>query len=71
MGEVVYLEGWTKLAVPSERVLDAAKRFEKVLVLALEEDGSLYAASSDPDFLANLFLAQKFVHKAMNGDYDG
>jgi hypothetical protein len=71
MGEVVYIGGWTKLPVPSERVLDAAKKFENVLVLAWDDDGLLYAATSDPDLHSNVCLAQKFVHKAMNGDYDG
>ena len=72
MGEVVILPGWTKLPLPKERVLNAAgEALEDVFVLGWDKNRKLYAATSNPDLMECVMLAQKFIHKAMNGDYDG
>lgn len=67
MGDVVMLEGWTRLPIPVERVLDNAKHCTHVLVLGWDDKGEFYAAASQTD--GNLQLAAKFQHKLLAGDY--
>lgn len=70
MGEVVTLPGLTTLPIPVSRVLDGAKDAEYVMVISLV-DGRLQVASSEGNLHKMVFLASKFVSKALRGDYDG
>lgn len=69
MAEPIYLHAWTNQAIPVQRVLDGAKLCTEVLVLGWTEDGTLYAASSEPDSAAVLWLIETFKHKMFAGDY--
>jgi hypothetical protein len=71
MGEVVFLGGVTKLDIPVDRVLDAAKHLESVLVLGWTKDGEFYAGTSNGAAKSEetVALAQRFVHKYYTGDY--
>lgn len=71
MGKVIELPCFTKLDIPSERVLNGAidAGLKKVLVLGIEEDGELYAACSSADKVQVLYLIEMFKFKLLDGDY--
>lgn len=72
MGDVVLMKGLTSLDLPVERVLDGAKHLESVLVLGWSKEGEFWAASSNGSAKTSeiVSLAQRFVHKFYNGDYE-
>lgn len=51
MGEVVVLNGWTKLDIPSERVLSNALQADltTAVVMGYDKQGNLYFASNTGD----------------------
>lgn len=69
MGDVVVLGNYTTLPIPVERVLNGGKDLEVVLVIGVDKDGKFHAACSQADLRGAVFLAQRFVHKALHGDY--
>ena len=69
MGDVVILDCDTTLPVPVDRVLDAAKKLETVLVLGWDADGQFYAACSNGSMESATYMAQKFIYKVHSGDY--
>lgn len=70
MGEVVRLNCLTTLDISPDDVLNSAVgKLDQVLILGWDKDGELYVASSTSDMKLTVYLATKFVHKEMNGDY--
>lgn len=61
MGEVVILDTETTLDIPAERVLQAAIEtdLDKVLVVGVEKDGTLYVAASGSSIGDNLLLMER------------
>lgn len=68
MGEVITLDCMTTLPIPVDRVLDAAKTCDYVLVLGWK-DGDMWTAASDSDLEKALWLASKFIHRLHSGDF--
>lgn len=71
MGEVVVLNGPTRLPLPVERVCDGAKDQAHVLILSWDKAGEFRAATNDGSsgpVLAD--MAQRFLAKYYRGDYD-
>lgn len=72
MGEVIQfpVPEWTKNPIQPDTVLEEAKgKLEKVLVIAIAIDGTVYAATSHPDKRDWIYLCQQFQHKLFNGDF--
>ena len=74
MGEVVELNVITKLPIDPKRILSKASEhsFERVLIIGVEEDGSFYFASSEPDggcVLWDMERARHLLMKIADGDY--
>ena len=70
MAQIIPFSGWTKLPIPVETVLDAAKNCAAVLVLGWDEAGEFYAAASMAERGELLWLVELFKHKLLAGDYD-
>lgn len=70
MSNVTEFRGITTQPIDSDKVLDAAKgALTDVLVLGWSKDGKFYAASSNADLQAAIYLASKFVHK-VHSEYE-
>jgi len=68
---VIYFSGMTSLPLPATRLRDNIDwdNVESALVIALDKDGVFEAYANNPDSTMSLFLAQKFAHKMLAGDY--
>lgn len=52
MSNVVHWGGVTKLPIPPDDILDKSKgRYERVVVVGVDEEGELHLASSDADLV--------------------
>ena len=73
MGEVVILNTITKLDIPPERILDAAKKadLESVVILGYTKEGKYYGASSLADGGDVLWLMEITRDKLLNWDNEG
>ena len=71
MGEVVKLGGSTKQRVEPDKILDShAGSLSDVVLLGIDKNtGRFVAACSNADLERAVFLAQRFIHKAVRGDY--
>jgi hypothetical protein len=70
MGDVVRLPGITRLPLDPDVVLQGnVGNLDEVLILGTDKEGEFFAATSKPDIERLVWLAQRFIHKAMNGDY--
>lgn len=70
MGTVVELDVKTRLPIDPNKVLQGAvDKLDYVLVLGIDKDGQIYAACSDGDMHRAVYIASKFVHKELAGDY--
>lgn len=71
MGDIVKLGGTTTHRVEPDRVLSAhIGELSDVLVIGIEKStGRFVAATSNNDLERAAFMAQKFIHKATQGDY--
>ena len=66
--EIFTFSGITKLDIPADRVLDAAKgNLQGVMVLGYDLDGNFYAASSYADGGNALWLLELCKQRLMNG----
>lgn len=63
--------GITRGPVSPDKVLDAAKdaALTDVLVVGLDADGALYAASSTGDDRTEVYLAHRFLHCLLSGEW--
>lgn len=55
--------------IPVERILDAAKHLEYVLIIGYEPDGKPYVACSEGDLAKATYAAQKFITEVHTGKY--
>lgn len=71
MGDLLIMDGVTKLDIPPERVLEAAKEanLKTVVVMGITEDNSEYFASSTGDSLPILFLAERLKYEIVSGNW--
>jgi len=71
MSNVIEFDGYTKLDIPIERIRDNVPwdKIDTALVLTWQ-DGELVPYSNRADIEHCTFMAQKFLHKAYNGDYE-
>ena len=61
----------TTVDIPVSRVKRAAKKnCEKCLIIGVDKHGEEYFASSMADSREALWLAQRFIHKLLNGDFN-
>lgn len=67
---IVYLNQYTNLPVPVDRVCESAKSCDYVFIAGYDREGNLYFASSDSDKQKILFLLESFKFKLMNGDFN-
>jgi hypothetical protein len=67
---VTYLHAMTDQPVPAQRVLDAARACEEVLVLGFLPDGTFYCASSTGDGGTLLWWLERFKYGLLAGEYD-
>lgn len=71
MGEVVRLNCLTTLDLNPDDVLTGnVGKMEEVLLLGFDKEGEFHVASSKADLEHLCFLAQKFIHKVHEGDYE-
>ncbi len=69
---VKFLRTLTFGDIPPDRVLDEAKgTSEHVLVIGIQPDGELYAASSAGDCRVVLWMCEQFKMNLLNGHYSG
>lgn len=61
----------TLLPVPVERILEANKDLEYVLVLGYNKEGEFVAACSEADMAKATYVAQQFVTQVHIGGYGG
>lgn len=68
---VIGIGGVTRLDIPIESLRDNINwdNTEDALVLILEKDGEFQAYSNRADGRKSLYLASRFAHKYLNGDY--
>ena len=61
MGEIVELDVQTRLAVPSDRLLEKAlaSEVQHVVIVGLDPDGNFYFASSDAEVGEVLLLLER------------
>lgn len=71
MGDVVKLGGSTKHRIEPDRILNAhIGELSDVLLIGIEKGtGRFIVAVSNNDLERAVFLANKFSHKAVGGDY--
>ena len=68
--KILEWRGLTKLPTPPDQVLDGAKgKLDEVLILGWQEDGELWASSSQSNLDRALFLIEQFRFRMMRGDY--
>ena len=66
MGKVINIGGVTKLDLPVDRVLDAAKdRLESVVIIGYDKDGGEYFASTIADGGDVMWLLERCKLKLM------
>jgi hypothetical protein len=71
MSNVINFNGYTKLDITPDKVLECAKgQCETVLVIGKEHEGNLYVASSTANTGEILRLMELLKFKLMRGDYD-
>lgn len=73
LAEVVRMRGVTTLEVPVERVLNSAlaEELDEVLIIGRHfNSGLLFAAASGGEVDRVVGMAQRFIHKTYNGDYN-
>ena len=69
MADILRFPGWTRLPLPVDAVLDAARGCTAVLVLGEAADGTFYAAASMADGAELLWLVETLKYKLLSGDY--
>ena len=66
MGKIIQLGGVTKLDLPVDRILEAAKgRMEGIVLIGFDKDGKVYAASSYADGGTVMWLLEACKTKMM------
>ena len=66
MGKIIPIGGITKLDLPADRILEAAKgRLEGVVLIGFDKEGSVYAASSYADGGDVMWLLEMCKQKMM------
>ena len=66
MAKIIELGGITRLDLPADRILEAAKgRMEGVVLIGFDTDGSVYAASSYADGGTVMWLLEACKTKMM------
>ena len=68
MAEVLDFDGLTRLALPTEKVLDGARELKSVVVLGYDADGEEYFASSIPDGGDILWLIERLKKRLIEVD---
>jgi hypothetical protein len=72
LGEVVELGGYTLLPIDPNKVLTGAlDKLDYVLVLGWNKDGSMWSASSEGKMAEAVYIATRFIHKEMAGEFGG
>lgn len=70
MGDVVKMGGGTTHRVEPDRVLTGHMgQLTDCVLIGIDKDGDFTAACSNANLERAVFLAQKFVSKAVRGDY--
>jgi hypothetical protein len=70
VSNVVKLNCITKLPIPPNDVLTGAiDKLDYVLVLGYGKDGKMWVATSEGKIDTAVYIASKFIHKEMNGDF--
>jgi hypothetical protein len=70
MGDVIKWTGNTRLPIPVADVCEESKDLEYVLILGLDKDGHFVVRCSEADIYKATYLANQFIHKEHNGDYE-
>lgn len=66
MGKIIPIRGVTKLDIPPDRILEAAKgQMEGVVIIGFDKDGEVYAASSYADGGTVMWLLEACKTKMM------
>ena len=66
MGDIIPIGGVTKLDLPADRILEAAKgSMEGVVIVGFDKDGEVYAASSYADGGTVMWLLEACKNKMM------
>lgn len=66
MGKIIPIRGVTKLDIPPDRILEAAKgQMEGVVIIGFDKDGEVYAASSYADGGTVMWLLEACKNKMM------
>ena len=66
MGKIIPIRGVTKLYIPPDRILEAAKgQMEGVVIIGFDKDGEVYAASSYADGGTVMWLLEACKTKMM------
>ena len=67
MGKIIPLRGVTKLDLPADRILEAAKgKLEGVVLIGFDKDGVCYAASSYADGGTVMWLLEMCKQKMLD-----
>lgn len=67
MGKIIPIGGVTKLDLPPDRILEAAKgQMEGVVIVGFDKDGEVYAASSYADGGTIMWLLEACKTKMMD-----
>lgn len=71
MGEVIESGIPTKGEIPPDKILMAQVGYlDELLLIGIDKNGEFVVATSNPDIPRAVYLAQKFIHKELNGDYE-
>jgi len=68
MGKIIPIGGVTKLDLPADRILEAAKgKLEGVVLIGFDDDGEVYTASSYADGGTVMWLLEMCKQRMMDG----